>query len=56
MKVLAKDEKYQQANLEILEVFKAEANPQVRKQKMHYDTVWSGINYMQLTDRLWSAT
>ena len=37
MKVLAKDEKYQQANLEILEVFKAEANPsanpQVRRQK-----------------------
>lgn len=27
MKILAKDEKYQQANLEILESFKMEANP-----------------------------
>ena len=27
MKILAKDEKYQQANLEILEIFKAHANP-----------------------------
>ena len=27
MKILAKDEKYQQANLEILEIFKADANP-----------------------------
>ena len=26
MKILAKDEKYQQANLEILEIFKKEAN------------------------------
>ena len=36
MKVLAKDEKYQQANLEILECFKLEANPSANPQVIKY--------------------
>ena len=51
MKILAKDEKYQQANLEILEIFKKEANlsanPQVRIEHV-------GVaSHKKLTDIRW---
>ena len=42
MKVLAEDEKYQQANLEILECFKLEANPSANPHVITYKMYYSG--------------